>query len=163
MLCYRSVQKGFILKISDAKLSSMDYWEKLAYLRVYSQERRRERYQICFLWKLSQGLVEGYKVAWQWSDRRGRYVIPSISNRNSPANVRNARDRSLGAHGARLFNLLLKSLRNENSGDFSLFKNHLDIFLAQIPDQPTTPGLVRAATTNSLLDQIPIIPDLNLE
>ena len=71
--------------------------------------------------------------------------------------VRVARERSLSVHGTRLFNMLPKSLRNENYGDFLLFKNHLDIFLAQIPDQPTTPGLVRAADTNSLLDQIPLI------
>ena len=47
-------------------------------------------------------------------------------------------------------------LRNENSGDFALFKNHLDIFLSSIPDQPTTPGLLRAASSNSLLDQVPL-------
>ena len=50
----------------------------------------------------------------------------------------------------------LTCLRNENSGDFALFKNNLDIFLVTIPDQPTTPGLVRAAVTNSLVDQVPL-------
>ena len=35
-------------------------------------------------------------------------------------------------------------------------------FLGNIPDQPTTPGLVRAAATNSLLDQVPLVPDLDL-
>ena len=44
----------------DSVLDKIDYWEKLSELRVYSKERHRERYQICFLWKLSQGLVEGY-------------------------------------------------------------------------------------------------------
>ena len=47
--------------------------------------------------------------------------------------------------------------RNENSGDFALFKNHLDIFLSTVPDQPTIPGLSRAAATNSLLDQVPLL------
>ena len=50
----------------------------------------------------------------------------------------------------------------ENSGDFELLKNHLDIFLSRIPDQPTIPGLGRAAATNSLLDQVPLVPDLEL-
>ena len=71
-------------------------------------------------------------------------------------------EKSLSVHGAHLFNLLPKSLRNENSADFPLFKNHLDIFLKNIPDQPTTPGLGRAAATNSLLDQVPLVPDLDL-
>ena len=87
-----SVQKHFLLKISDHRLNSMNYWEKLTFLKVYSQERRRERYQICFLWKLSQGLVEGYSVTWQWSDRRGRFIVPANLNRNAPLSVRNVRE-----------------------------------------------------------------------
>ena len=76
--------------------------------------------------------------------------------------VKHARERFLNVHGAKCFNLLPKSLRNENSADFPLFKNHLDIFLARIPDQPTMAGLARAAVTNSLLDQVPLVPDLDL-
>ena len=74
--------------------------------------------------------------------------------------VKQARERSLGVHGALLFNFLPVNQRNEDSWDFALFKNHLDIFLAMIPDQPTTPGLARAAESNSLLDQVPLVPDL---
>ena len=156
------VQKGFISQIRNPALNQMNYWEKLSFLRVYSQERRRERYQICFLWKLSQGLIDGYEITWQWSDRRGRLAVPTPIPRAAPSSVRSAREKSLSVHGAHLFNMLPKSLRNENSADFPLFKNHLDIFLANIPDQPTTPGLGRAAATNSLLDQVPLVPDLDL-
>ena len=157
-----SVQRNFIYQIRCPALKGKDYWEKLSELRIYSQERRRERYQICFLWKISQGLIEGFPIKWQWSDRRGRLVVPSHIPRGAPSHVQKARERFLNVHGARLFNLLPKRLRNENSGDFPLFKNHLDIFLAQIPDQPTTTGLVRAAITNSLIDQVPMVPDLDL-
>ena len=125
-------------------------------MKVYSQERRRERYQICFLWKLSQGLIDGYSITWQWSDRRGRYCVPHSVPIGVPAKVRRARESTLGVHGAKLFNILPSHLRNENSGDFALFKNHLDIFLSTVPDQPTTPGLSRAAASNSLLDQVPL-------
>ena len=152
-----AVQRQFLSHIRDDLLTGKTYWEKLSLLRVYSQERRRERYQICFLWKLSQGLVEGYQLDWQWSDRRGRIAIPKRIPPNAPVKVRNARERSLEVHGARLFNVLPIHLRNENSGDFALFKNHLDIFLSMVPDQPTTPGLPRAAVTNSLLDQVPLL------
>ena len=156
-----AVQKQFISQIWDPALVKMNYWEKLSHLRVYSQERRRERYQICFLWKESQGLVEGYSFKWQWSDRRGRLAIPTNIPSSAPTKVKQARERSLGVHGARLFNLLPVNIRNENSGDFPLFKNHLDIFLSLVPDQPTTQGLVRAAASNSLLDQVPLVPHLN--
>ena len=151
-----SVQRQFISQIREAPLIGLSYWEKLSHLRVYSQERRRERYQICFIWKLSQGLVKGYEVKWQLNSRRGRMAVPNVIPSAAPANVRKARERSLGVHGARLFNLLPPNLRNENLGDFALFKNNLDIFLSSIPDQPTTPGLVRAAASNSLLDQVPL-------
>ena len=40
---------------------------------------------------------------------------------------------------------------------------HLDIFLAMVPDQPTSSGLARAAATNSLLDQVLLVKDLDLD
>ena len=158
-----SVQRQFLSQIRDDSLVGLNYWERLSHLRVYSQERRRERYQICFLWKLSQELISGYEMKWQWSDRRGRLAVPNRIPRDAPSRVKKARERSLGVHGAHLFNLLPKSLRNENSGDFELFKNHLDIFLAMVPDQPTSAGLARAALSNSLLDQVPLVPNLVLD
>ena len=129
----------------------------MSLLRVYSQERRRKRYQICFVWKLSQGLVDGYSLTWQWNERIDRFATPNPIPPSAPSKVKQARERSLGVHGPKLFNLLPITLRNENSGDFHLFKNHLDIYLSTIPDQPTMPGLVRAAASNSLLDQIPLV------
>ena len=63
-----SVQKHFISKILDKELQSKNYWEKLASLKVLSQQRRRERAQICLMWKISQDLVDGYSVQWSWSD-----------------------------------------------------------------------------------------------
>ena len=69
----------------------------------------------------------------------------------------------INVHGTKLFNILPKSLRNEDSGDFLLFKNHLDIFLSKIPDQPTVAGLGRAAQTNSLIDQVPLATDIVLD
>ena len=153
-----SVQRQFLSQIRDSSLLGKSYWERLSILRTYSQERRRERYQICFLWKLSQGLIDGYSITWQWNERRGRYCIPHSIPTSAPAKVRKARESTLGVHGARLFNILPSFLRNENSGDFALFKNYLDIFLSSVPDQPTTPGLTRAAVSNSLLDQVPLCP-----
>ena len=67
-------------------------------------------------------------------------VVPASITSNAPTNLKRARERFLNVHGARLFNLLPKVLRNENDPDFILFKNHLD----------------------SLLDQVPLVPDLDL-
>ena len=84
----------------------MSYWEKLTELRVYSQKRCWERYQICFLQKLSQGFIEGHSVKWQLIERRGRYVIPNRIPRNAPSIVEKARERSMGVHGAHICNIL---------------------------------------------------------
>ena len=102
-------------------------------------------------------------MKWQWSDRRGRFAIPNTIVRNAPTSVKQARERSLGVHGAWLFSMLPKSLRNENSGDLPLFKNHLDIFLARVPDQPISSGLARPAASNSLLDQVLLVNDIDLD
>ena len=92
------VQRHFISQIRGPQLNGMDYWEKLSFLRVYSQERRREGYQICFLWKQNKGLITGYDVKWQWSDRRGSLAIPNRIARDTPSKVKKA-------HGAHLFQL----------------------------------------------------------
>ena len=111
-----------------------------------------------FIWKVSQGLVSGYNLQFtSRSSRTGRKVIPAqVLLLASPA-VRNARAASLAVKGAQLFNFLPIQLRNSEHGDILMFKNHLDIFLADIPDEPTVAGLVRRAQTNSLLHQIPMI------
>ena len=62
------VQRNFTSRI--AGMEGKDYMDRLLYLRLYSQERRRERYQIIFLWKISQGLVQGYNMEFKNTDRR---------------------------------------------------------------------------------------------
>ena len=110
-----------------------------------------------FLWKISQGLVQGYNIQFTSTiGRRGRYAIPSEIVKNSPAVVRKARKSSLGVKGARIFNLLPIEIRNMNCENVDTFKKNLDTFLLNVPDQPTVNGLGRPAETNSLLHQIPV-------
>ena len=149
-----AVQTHFLSKISS--LDNMDYWEKLNKVKMYSQERRRERYMIIFLWKISQGLVQGYDVQFTSPiGRRGRIALPHNVVKSSPASVKKARENTLGVKGAKIFNLLPVKLRNMNSKNADTFKKSLDTFLTDVPDQPTIAGLGRPAETNSLLHQIP--------
>ena len=69
------------------------------------------------------------------------------------ASVKHAKETSLRVKGCKLFNILPAVLRNADHGDLPMFKNNLDHFLSSIHDQPTIPGLQRAAQTNSLLCQ----------
>ena len=146
------VARSFTSRITG--MDNLDYWERLEHLRMFSQERRREMYQIIFIWKLSQGLVTGYNLQFQHSERRGLCVsVPPMAT-TSPASVRRAREASLKIKGARLFNLVPKEIRNLSGVSADRFKSQLDSWLTQIPDQPTIPGRQRAALTNSLIDQV---------
>ena len=63
----------------------------------------------------------------------------------------------MAIRGPRLFNELPAYLRDVSSVTVDTFKQKLDRFLAQLPDQPTVDGYYgrRAACSNSLLDVIP--------
>ena len=74
--------------------------------------------------------------------------------RDAPAMVKQSREQSLGARGPQIFKLLPGNLRSMNADHVDTFKNHLDIFLSCITDQPTMTGMGRAAESNSLLHQL---------
>ena len=146
-----SVARHFTARIDG--MAGLDYWERLHALRLYSQERRRERYQIIFLWKVAQGLVQGYKANFVQHVRRGRLMVLAPLCNQAPAAVRKARESSLQVKGAKLFNSIPRGLRDISTGSPEMFKARLDEWLSTIPDQPTVPGRPRAAASNSLLDQ----------
>ena len=52
-----SVARHFTSQIDG--LNHLDYWDHLKVLKLFSKERRRERYQIIFFWKIAQGLGGG--------------------------------------------------------------------------------------------------------
>ena len=150
-----SVQRNFTKNISG--LENINYIDRLSSLKLYSQERRRERYQIIFIWKIAQGYVQAYNLEFNYSDRRGRMAVPYTIVRQAPAAVRRARESPLGVKGVRIFNLLPVWLRTLDGVTVERFKGELDKFLSTVPDEPTTPGRSRAATTNSLLDQVQLL------
>ena len=152
-----SVQRHFLSHVTGQDTTNLDYWGKLKLFKLSSQERRRERYMIIFLWKISQGLVRGYSVDFtSVYERRGRTALPREAVRTSSAVVKKARESSIGVKGTRIFNLLPSYIRNIDSDNVDSFKHSLDSFLSDVPDQPTIAGHGRAAESNSLLHQIPL-------
>ena len=49
------VQNSFLRKLPAIR--HMTYWQKLKQLKLYSQERRRERYTIIYIWRMLEGQV----------------------------------------------------------------------------------------------------------
>ena len=77
--------------------------------------------------------------------------------------VKRAREASLGCKGSRLFNILPSEIRNMTACSVDKFKAALDAFLVTVPDQPTIEATGRAAETNSLIHQLAMKTDLDLE
>ena len=152
------MQKAFTRKIPH---KGQDYWDRLRTLRLYSLERRRERYRIIYIWKMLENLApnlnsDSNQIRSYTSLRHGRRcVIPPVSTAVSPR-VRALRDGSLAVHGSRLFNVLPQHLRNMTNVELPEFKKKLDEFLASVPDEPQCPGYtdLRKAESNSLLDMV---------
>ena len=146
-----SLQRSFTSKIDG--LRNMDYWQRLDYLHLYSLQRRRERYQIIYVWKAIEHLVPNqFNV--NMNARRGRSVaIPDYRNLNN-TKVQSLRDSSFQMRGPSLFNRMPASVRNTTNCSVDVFKNCLDRFLSSIPDEPLVQGYTafNRYRSNSLLD-----------
>ena len=147
------VQRSYTRKIDGMR--GLDYWERLQTLRMYSQEQRRERYAIIYIWKVANKLVDGYSLSFT-NGRQGRQCKVGSVNHSAPASVRGAREASIPVKGAKLFNLLPKELRDLSSSKVERFKAKLDRYLSSIPDEPKVPERKRLAETNSLQHQVPL-------
>ena len=140
-------------------MQSLTYWDQLKALKLYSLERRRERYIIIYTWRILEGstpnISEGPSGrSAYWNDRRGRYCqVPGVLT-SAPCRIQNIRRASLGIKGPRLFNSLPKCLRNLTGVSIDTFKNNLDKFLKSIPDEPLIPGYTkyRSVDANSIID-----------
>ena len=137
------VQANYTRHLNGMALGShdrLDYWQRLSELKMYSIERRHERYIAFYMWKILNELVENPGIIFHQTGRRGILAkIPEIRHCNR------ARENSFLVRGPRVFNALPGSIRNRTITDRSRtgtksasdkFKTCLDSFLVQIPDTP---------------------------
>ena len=50
-----AIQQTFAYKITEVQ--HLNYWERLHELKLYSLQRRRERYMIIYIWEITQHMV----------------------------------------------------------------------------------------------------------
>merc|ERR1712105_219054 len=126
------LQKQFSQRIPD--LAAIPYWERLKKFKIYSVERRFQRYSIIYIWKILENLVDNYGIKWSWNNRRGRMIdVPKRApEKNTLAN--NLRDQSLSVRGGKVFNKLPVHIRNSVGITMDTFKKRLDGYLQTIPD-----------------------------
>ena len=151
-----AVQRSFSARIEG--LEHLTYWERLEILKLYSLERRRERYIILYAYKIIQGIVPNFQdqrfaLNTYVSVRGDRLCrVPSVS-RATRAKIINQVEHSFAIQGPKLFNCLPAEIRNFH-GAFPAFKAKLDKFLAQVTDQPRIAGYHQPAASNSIIDQL---------
>ena len=158
-------QRSFTRKIDG--MNGLDYWLRLKLLRLYSVERRRERFMIVYLFKMLHGFVPNIGITYTENDRTGIHFNQQTIKKTATTCFKQMRTQSFSHTAARIYNSLPRHLKRkqqleENFDRVSVveeFKKQLDNFLTTLPDQPTTPGLTRAAETNSIVDQVNYIED----
>ena len=103
------VQRSFTRFISGMK--GLSYPERLTVLKLYSLQRRSERYIIIYVWKLLEGLVPNLfpPICTKESDRRRRTCITSHINVGRLGTLEYT---SFRWRAIRLFNQLPLFLRN---------------------------------------------------
>ena len=134
-------------------------------LKMYSLQRRRERYRIIYVWKILEQQVpniscegnSGIQKLRMDNTRNGRTCQLPTQINSASAKTRHLREGSFTHHGSKLFNALPKDLRNLTNCSLPIFKSRLDKYLQQIDDKPLVCGYTagRQAVSNSLTAVIP--------
>ena len=142
-----SVQRSFTAKISG--LEDQDYWQRLQSLKLFSLQRRRERYMFTHLWKIYKGLAPNdLQFEFQNHIRLG----PQCRRRNyqcRTASLQTTRYNFFSSTAPRIFNIMPAHIKNAKNPE--TLKLRLDRLLCTLPDHPPTPGY-RSVTSNSLLE-----------
>ena len=142
-------------------MENLNYFERLKELKLYSLERRRERYLTIYAWQQIEGIKRNM-LQLQVSERpRGRLItsgkIPyAINGKKILESRRTQIYHSPARKMERLFNILPGKIRKITGTRTEVFKNALDNWLKLIPDQPRIDNYssIVAAESNSLLHQV---------
>jgi hypothetical protein len=157
-----NVQRTFLNMMTH--FSETDsYWDRLVALRLYSIERRTERFKILYTWKAMEGLTPDFGLTVRSSPTTGRLCELTPLVTGVPESVKNLRLRSLQHSGPSLFNVLPAELRCVTGVCTATFKHQLDLYLSKLPDTPWLSDLTPAAChlisgkpTNSVLYLAPL-------
>jgi len=137
-----TIQWSFIRKCRNIHVT--DYWDALNKHKLYSLQRRRERYKIIYAYKVIHNQVPDTGLIKNQNERLGLMLKVTTTRHTSTP-----RYHSFNMSATRLWNILPYSLRNLPFTSVDKFKRHLDNFLETIPDEPQIPSLKRQCRTNS--------------
>ena len=147
------IQKNFTSKIKG--LEEKNYHERLRILKLYSLERRRERFLIINAWQQIEGKKENVLKLETGKVGRRRCLKSPIIQTSINDKYRTIIQNSTARQMERLFNALPYELQNITNVETDTFKKHLDNWLRTIPDTPKIDiyGKSVPAASNSIVDQ----------
>ena len=136
-------------------ICTVDYWERLKTLKLYSVERRRERFIILYIYRFIIGLIKipifNVFLKRSWSEESINILHLLQLRRSAKA-----------AFCTEAHNFIISFLQNSvkyreltNRAKFMLTLSNYN-FTSTWTIEPTTPGLRRVAASNSLVHQIPL-------
>ena len=141
-------------------LRNTHYWDRLKIFKLYSMQRRVERFKMIYIWKMLNGFVPdiGLVLNTNQNTRSANILVPKNVTGKSEAVKTKLRD-SLLYNGVRIYNCLPKYVTSVTDC-IDTFKKNLDLFLGMLPDQPELPGSIPEACdlygnpSNSLIDWV---------
>ena len=121
-------------------ISELIYWDRLSAIKLYSQERRMERYRIIYVWKIIEVIAPNVGIETYMSTRHGRLCkIPQIKLRVT-GTIKTIREGSFQIRGPQLVNSLPANIRGLTQCTVNTFKYKLVEYLKNIPDTRKIPG-----------------------
>ena len=110
------------------------------------------------------GFVPSLEMSLVENERTGFHFNLPLIKPTTPGYIRRMRMDSFTYIASRLFNILPKQLREQvkdndrkQSSAVENYKKKLDEYLTTLQDEPTIQGLTRAASSNSIIDQVKFI------
>ena len=131
-----SIQRTITAKIEGCE--NLNYHQRLHKLKLYSMQRRRERFQAIYMYKIANSLVpNNLNFQFYTTTRYGtKCRYPKMCATHS--HLSTVHQHFFTSTGPAIFNIIPGKIKEAKSLD--IFKSHLDKYLRTIPDLPPTPG-----------------------
>ena len=145
-----------VVNIIDDINQDLPYSEKLKILKLYSLQRRRERYDLCFLWKyLNSGsnYLSITKTPESTTPRNARhhYHLTDVADLKNHDKLKSIRSHTYVPRVVELWNLLPGHIVRAKTIDS--FKKHLDIYIGDITDKPLPDNINNLLTIKEAVDK----------
>ena len=141
-----AIQRTVTSKVKGCE--NLNYHQRLRKLRLYSLQRRRERFQAIYMFKIANSMVPNNLNFEFYMSRMGLKCHYKLI-RAAPTHLSTVHNSFFSATGPRIFNTLPAKVKE--AGSLDVFKSRLDNYLATVPDLPPTTGYP-SINRNSLLD-----------